>query len=176
MSADLAVRVCPRHNQVLEEGKGDVLVCPGPQRHRVVRWKVVNTRTERAVYQATHEGTEAMLNDTTKVGEKPQAKSKTIDRAKFQDGGGQTLWIRATHEPKRFGGDPYRVRWSQGDGKKGSAAGVAKTCPDEVAVRRAFSAALTEATRDGWKQVPAGMGFRTLTLKPIPKPKKPARV
>jgi hypothetical protein len=174
VSEDLAVRVCPRHNQVLEE-KGDNLICPGPQRHRVQRWKVVNTRTERALYQASHEGTEAVLNDTTKLGEKPQAKSKTIERAKLQDGGGQTLWLRVTHEPKKYGGEPYRVRWSQDDGKKVTG-GVAKTCPDEASGKRAFAAAVAEAIRDGWKQIPVTSwgGARKLTLKPIPKPKKRA--
>ena len=176
MSHELAVRVCPRHNQVLEEGKGGHLICPGPQRHRVQRWNVVNTRTERALYQASMDkGTEALLNDTTKVGEKPQAKSKTIEREKFQDGVGQTLWLRITLEPKKYGGDPYRLRWAQHDGKK-TTQGVAKTCPDAASGKRAFAAAVAEATRDGWKQVPSGTwgGARTLTLKPIPKPKKRA--
>lgn len=49
-----------------------------------------------------------------------------------------------------------------------------RTCPDEASAKRAFAAIVAEAIKDGWKQVPVGLGQRTLTLKPVPKPKKRA--
>jgi len=171
------VRVCRVHRQVLEE-RGLQLVCPGPPKHRVTSWRVVDRVKGRAVYEATEErGATEMTNEKTTVAEAPVAKSQTLERAKFEDGAKLVLFIRATKEPKRWGGDPFRVRWQQGpgSGKKGTVAGVAKTCPDEASAREAFKAAVRSAISQGWKQVPIGVGGRrTLEIKPIPAPKKRA--
>jgi hypothetical protein len=174
---DIAVRVCTTHDLVLEENAAGGLVCPGPRRHVVKRWKVVNTRTARAVYQATPEGTEGILNEKTNVKTKAQQKSKTVERAKFQDAAGQFLWLRLVEEPKRYGGDPYRIRWQlmpDAAAKKGVTAGVSKTMPDEASARSAFKAALKNAGEQGWKLAQMGMGVRKLELKPIPAPKRRA--
>lgn len=170
---DVCVRICPRHNLVLEETQKGELVCPGPRRHVVHRWKVVNRRTSRAVYQANHEGTEEIMNDKTEISDKPKSKSKTIDRKKFEDASGLVLFLRIVSEPKRYGGDPFRIRWQQGKkGEKGAVAGVSKTAPDEATARRDFAAAVRHTVAQGWKEV--AMTFRTLTLKPIPAPRKRA--
>ncbi len=174
------VRVCRRHNLVLEERGRQVdphLVCPGPPRHRVRSWRVVDRRKCLALYEATEDrGATKVMDEETTVRKKPQAKSQTIERAKFQDGAKVALFIRLTKEPKRWGGDPFRIRWQQGPsaGKKGTIGGVTKTCPDEISAREAWKAAVRSAISQGWKQVPIGQGTRQLELKPIPAPKKRA--
>lgn len=166
------VRVCCRHNQVLVEA-GLQLVCPGPPRHVVTSWRVVDRVKGRTLYEATEEkGATVVTNEKTTVAEAAKPKSQTLERAKLQDGTGLTLFLRVSREPKRFGGDPYRIRWMQLDGKK-SVAGVAKTCADEPSARAAFAAALKKAIADGWKQVAIGMGgLRRPELRPVPAPKK----
>lgn len=175
-----AVRVCPSHRVVLEERRGDVLFCRAG-RHRVKRWLVVARRNSRALYEVSAEqGATRMADADEKVQIKDhEPKSQTLDRAKFEDGSKAVLFIRLTREPKRYGGDPFRIRWQQRTAqgvKKGVVGGVAKTCPDESSARDAFKAAVRSATSQGWGQVPVGQGGpRTLVLKPIPAPKKPAR-
>jgi hypothetical protein len=178
MSESAAVRVCPQHNLVLEE-RGELLICPAPRRHRAIRWTVVDRRKGRALYEADKEGTRRIMNEKAAVGEPAQPKSQTLERAKFEDGTRLVLFIRLTKEPKRWGGDPFRIRWmqgqSQGLGKKGTLAGVAKTCADEASAREAFKAAVRSAIGQGWKPIPIGMGGpRSCALKPIPAPRKRA--
>ncbi len=171
-----AVRVCAVHNLALEEC-GDHLVCPARRRHRVTRWRVVSRRLGRSLYEADKEGAKAVDEKTT-VAQSPEPKSETLERAKFEDGAKQVLFVRLTKEPKRWGGDPFRIRWQQGPAGtlgKGTTQGVAKTCPDEPAARAAYKAAVRSVIADGWKQVPIGLGgCRKLELKPIPAPKKRA--
>jgi len=168
------VRVCHRHNQVLGE-RGLRLVCPGPPLHRVTSWRVVNRAKGRTLYEATEEkGATKVTNEKTTVAKAPEPKSETLERAKLKDGTGLTLWLRVAREPKRYGGDPFRIKWAQLDGKK-SVGGVAKTCAEEPAARAAFKAALKTAIDQGWKQVEIGTGGpRRLELRPIPAPKKRA--
>lgn len=176
MEAETHVRVCRVHRQVLEE-RGLQLVCPGPPKHKATSWRVVDRVKGRAVYEATEErGATEMTNEKTTVAEAPAPKSQTLERAKLKDGSGLTLWLRVAREPKRYGGDPFRVKWAQlsADGKK-SIGGVARTCTDEPTARAAFKAALKSAIDQGWKQVEMGVGgLRRLELRPIPAPKKRA--
>lgn len=175
-----AVRVCNQHDLVLEENASGGLVCPGPRRHAVQRWKVVNTRTARAVYGANLEGTERVMNDKTQLKAKADrgSKSQTVERAKFEDAAGQVLWLRMVKEPKVWGGYPYRIRWAispTAAGKKGTTQGVSKTAPDEASAKHAFKAAVKDAVGQGWKPMPMGhRGSRTLELRPIPAPKRRA--
>ncbi len=177
--ASTSDRVCPVHNLVLEE-RGKHLVCPGPRRHRCDegRWRVVVRRTGRALYEADKEGTKQVMNEKATVADTPHPKSQTLERAKFVDGTNLVLFIRLTKEPKRWGGDPFRLRWQEGpgSGKKGTVGGVAKTCAEEAAARDAFKVAVRTALSQGWKSVPIGQGgaCRKLELKPIPAPKKRA--
>jgi len=114
-----------------------------------------------------------VTNEKVAVAGTPEKKSATLERAKFEDGTHLVLFIRITREPKRWGGDPFRLRWSQGpgSGKKGTTQGVAKTCPDESSAREAFKAAVRSAITQGWKQVPIGAGH-AFELRPSPAPKK----
>lgn len=175
---DEFVRVCRRHNLILEE-RGPHLICPGPRRHRASSWRVVNRARHRALYEADKQGVTRVMNDQTTIADKPEPKMLTLERAKFEDGTKLVLFIRLTKEPKRWGGDPFRIRWLQGPvggvGKKGSLGGIAKTCPDEASARDAYKAAVRSALSQGWKSVPIGQGgLRKLQLKPIPAPKKRA--
>lgn len=174
------VRVCTRHDLVLEE-RGLSLVCPGPPRHRVKSWKVIDPKKGRAIYEASEDAMGAKeMNEKAAVAEKPEPKSQTLERAKFEDGAKQVLFVRITKEPKRWGGDPFRIRWQQIPaggvvGKKGQVGGVAKTCADEASAREAFKVAVRSAIAQGWKQVPIGAGgHRKLDIKPIPAPKRRA--
>lgn len=115
------------------------------------------------------------MNEKLQVATKrPEPKVKMLERQRFQDGTGAILWLHLLRVPAVFGGDPFRIRWSQGNGQKGTTRGVSKTSPDEAAGRLAFKAAVREAAADGWKPVEITRGARQLVLKPIPKPKKRA--
>ena len=176
MCADEAVRVCPTHNLVLEERRGDELVCPGPRRHRVTRWNVVTPRTGRSIYEADKEGTRRIMNEKATVAETPEKKSLTLEHAKFIEGTGLVLFIHLRKKRLVQGGDPFRICWQQGPGggKKGTVGGVAKTCPDEASARAAFKAHVRDAIEEGWSPVPIGRSARKLEMKPVPAPKKRA--
>lgn len=112
------------------------------------------------------------MNEKTTVEEAPEKKSEMLESAKFEDGTGFVLFVRLTKKRRVLGGDPFRIRWQQGQGKKGTVGGVAKTCPDEASAREAYKIHVRNAIKDGWKQVPIGLGRRSLQLKPIPAPKR----
>lgn len=108
----------------------------------------------------------------------PQA-NVTLDRKRFVDGSGLVLFLSLRKEPKKFGGDPFRIRWrledaKSGKGKKGAQQGVSVTAPNELEARNRFKATVAGAAKDGWKEEASVFGRRSLVLKAIPAPRKKA--
>jgi hypothetical protein len=89
---------------------------------------------------------------------------KTIATKKFQDAGGNVLYLRITTSKRT----PYvlRVQHSGPSGAGGSRTGVLATAGDEAAAEGKLDQLAEDATKRGWKEV---LG-RPDGLKEIPEP------
>lgn len=192
----LAVRLCPTHLKPLDV-KGSSLACPVGG-HAVSRWKVVNARTGRAMYDADEDkvtvtpakdglrpvAVPAAAEPAAKVvPKKKQAKypRNMILTQRLDDGCGLVLYIRLYREG--VGKTWYRVRFEryESGGGAGSGAkpnnvfGVNASVSTEQDGRDAFEAAVADALKQGWsKTVGTPKGGPRVHIKPIPAPRKRA--
>lgn len=197
------VRVCEEHGVQLVERPGDRLFCEGSRvlgwrAHFVTSWKVVDRHKRRAVARAEEErrsdrsggtGIQDLKEELMPRGPQPRstpppaaapsaptpksASKRTLSRAKFT-AAGEVLWLRVLQVVTKLGGDPFRVTWEIGAGKKGAGQrmtfGIVSTHADSAAAEGRYQEARAGALKDGWKEVPILPGRRPIAFMPVPKP------
>lgn len=174
-------RVCPTHNVEVED-HGSSLICPRGQ-HVVTHFRVLD-RLKRTSVEVAVDGDDmrgGLVEEGTKLtrprpapaggrglhGDKPK---EVLAKAKFGDAAGGVLWIRLLRLVTKTKGPVFVVRWARHDhGQKVPAETAPLAIETSTETGRAvYAAAVAQALRDGWREVP--MLRREINIRPLPKP------